>query len=176
MKLREKRLWTVKKFLYRGECGWVWSWQPRQILLLLFSNSKQWWAMRMAFSNFRKRKSVEISGSFQASENFWKFTEICGNFHPRFPQISINFRRCFKQFPKIYGKFLKMVKWVKLFCLNSCFETKHLSNSSLIFNVKKCCSNFGHVRTIFWPSWYFEIFCVWNHSNSWATRALRITM
>ena len=34
-------------------------------------------------------------------------------------------------------------------CLNSCFETKHLSNSSLIFNIKKCRSNFGHVLNIF---------------------------
>ena len=101
------------------------------------------------FSNFRKWKSVKISGNFQAPENFWKFTEICGNFHPRFPQISINFRRFFKTFPKIYGKFLKMVKWVKMFCLNSWFETKHLWNSSPIFKIKKFRSNFGHVLNIF---------------------------
>ena len=101
------------------------------------------------FSNFRKRKSVEISGNSQASENFWKFTEICGNFHPGFPQISINFLRFFKKFPKISGKFLKMVNRVKIVCSNLCFETKHLSNSSLIFNIKKCRSNFGHVLNIF---------------------------
>ena len=38
---------------------------------------------------------------------------------------------------------------VKMFCFNSCFGTKHLSNSSLIFNFKKCRSNFGHVLNIF---------------------------
>ena len=101
------------------------------------------------FSNFRKRKSVEIPGNSQASENFWKFTEIYGNLHHRFPQISINFRRFFKKIPKIYGQLLKIVNRVKSFCLNSCFETKNLSNSSLIFNIKKCRSDFGHVLNIF---------------------------
>ena len=89
-------------------------------------------------------------------EFFWKIygslrksVEICGNREWKFPQISLNFRRFFIKFPKIYGKSLKIVKWVKLFCLNSCFETKHLSNSALIFNIKKCRSNFGHVLNIF---------------------------
>ena len=109
-----------------------------------------------------KWEHSQISGN----GNLWKFLEILKpmrisgslrksveisilDFH-KFPQISINFRRFFKNFPKISGKFLKMVKWVKLFCLNSCLETKHLSNSSLIFNIKKGRSNFGHVLNIFY--------------------------
>ena len=119
----------------------------------------QWWGMR-TFSNFRKRKSVEISGHSQATENFWKFMEICGNFHPWFSQIPINFLRFFKKFPKIYGKFLKMGKWVKMFCLTSCFETKHLSNFSLIFNIKKFRSNLGHVLNILIFSLFWDIFCM----------------
>ena len=88
-------------------------------------------------------KPLKISGSLRKSVEISIL-----DFH-KFPQISINFRRFFKTFPKIYEKFLKMVKWVKMFCLNSCFETKHLSNSSLIFNIKECRSNFGHVLNIF---------------------------
>ena len=75
----------------------------------------QWWEMR-TFSNFQKRKSLETSGNSQASENFWKFMEICENFHPRFPQISITFRRFFKKILKFTENFWKMVKWVKMFC------------------------------------------------------------
>ena len=109
---------------------------------------KQWWAMR-TFSNFRKRKSVEISGNSQASENFWKFTEICGNFHSRFPQISINFHRFFKKFQISCQKFLNIVKLAKFFCLKSSFGTKHLLSSSLILYSERYRSYFDRVLNIF---------------------------
>ena len=110
----------------------------------------QWWEMR-TFSNFRKRKSVkilEILQPLRISGSLQKSVEIFIIDFYRFPQISTNCR-FFKKFPKINRKFLKMVKWVKIFCLNSCFETKHLSNSSVIFNIKKSRSNFAHVLNIF---------------------------
>ena len=144
--------------------------------------------MSCLLSSDGKWEHSHISGN----GNLWTFLEILEplrisgssrksveisilDFHT-FSQISIDFHRFFKKFPKISGKFLKMVKCVKRFCVNSWFETKHLSNSSLIFNIKKCRSNFGHVLNTFRSPRYFEIFAAWKNSNFWATRVLKMTI
>ena len=148
-------------------------------MIIWLQSSDGKWEHSQISGNGDLWKFLEILKPLRISGSLRKSVEISILDFNRFPQISINFRRFFKKFPKIYGKFLKMVKWVKMFCLNSCFETKHLWNSSLIFNFKKCRSNFDHVLNIFELLGivrYFEVFSVRNNSNSWATRVLRITM
>ena len=128
----------------------------------------------MGNENILKFPETEISGNSQACENFWKFTEICGNFYNfqisrnffKFPQISTDFHRFFKKFQKICQKFLKIVKWAKLFRLKSSFGTKHLLNSSLILYIERCRSNFDRVLNIFGWSCYFDIFPARHNSSS----------